>query len=169
MRAFRATRWWREPVKKVHDLVKTSARPDLPLIFSEYNASYMNEVQVTDSPFMGPWLANTIRQCDGLVDMHAYWAFSDVFEEMGVVKRPFYGGYGLMAAGNIPKASFNAFKLLHHLGGERLDVESGSALATRRAESNGHCALVMELVEGPTLAERIARGVGPGFSPARAT
>jgi len=54
-------------VKKVHDLVKTSARPDPPLIFSEYNASYMNEVQVTDSPFMGPWLANTIRQCDGLV------------------------------------------------------------------------------------------------------
>ena len=156
-------------VKKVHDQVKTSARPDLPLIFSEYNASYMNEVQVTDSPFMGPWLANTIRQCDGLVDTLAYWAFSDVFEEMGVVRRPFYGGYGLMAAGNIPKASFNAFKLLHHLGGERLDVESGSALATRRAESNGHCALVMELVEGPTLAERIARGVGPGFSPARAT
>jgi len=121
-------------VKKVHDLVKTSARPDLPLIFSEYNASYMNEVQVTDSPFMGPWLANTIRQCDGLVDTLAYWAFSDVFEEMGVVKRPFYGGYGLMAAGNIPKASFNAFKLLHQLGGERLDVESDSVLATRRAD-----------------------------------
>ena len=35
-------------------------------------------------------------------------------------------------------------------------------------ESNGHSALVMELVEGPTLAERIARDVAPGFSPARA-
>lgn len=123
-------------VKKVHDQVKASARPDLPLIFSEYNASYMNEVEVTDSPFMGPWLANTIRQCDGLVDTLAYWAFSDVFEEAGVVKRPFYGGYGLMAAGNIPKASFNAFKLLHLLGENRLDVESDSALATRRADGS---------------------------------
>ena len=37
-------------------------------------------------------------------------------------------------------------------------------------ESNGHCALVMELVEGPTLAERISpRGtVGAGLAPPRA-
>ena len=35
-------------------------------------------------------------------------------------------------------------------------------------ESGGVRALVMELVEGPTLAERIAGGVAPGFSPARA-
>jgi xylan 1,4-beta-xylosidase len=123
-------------VQKVHDQVKASARPDLPLIFSEYNASYMNEVDVTDSPFMGPWLANTIRQCDGLVSNMAYWAFSDVFEEPGVVKRPFYGGFGLMAAGNIPKATFNIFKLLHQLGTERLNVDSESVLATRRQDGS---------------------------------
>ncbi|HEV2351463.1 MAG TPA: glycosyl hydrolase family 39 [Terriglobia bacterium] len=128
-------------VKKVHDQVKASARPNLPLIFSEYNASYMNESDVTDSPFMGPWLANTIRQCDGLVDIMAYWAFSDVFEEQGVVKRPFYGGFGLIAAGNIPKVTFNIFKLLHLLGTERLAVNSESALATRRA--NGSLAIAV--------------------------
>ena len=38
---------------------------------------------------MGPWLADTIRQCDGLVDMMSYWTFSDVFEEQGVVKTAF--------------------------------------------------------------------------------
>jgi len=123
-------------VKKVHDQVKASARPDLPLIFSEYNASYKNEIDVTDSPFMGPWLANTIRLCDGLVDNLAYWAFSDVFEEQGVVKRPFYGGFGLMAAGNIPKATFNIFSLLHRLGTERLSVNSDDALATRRTDGS---------------------------------
>ena len=32
-----------------------------------------------------------------------YWAFSDVFEEQGVVRTPFYGGFGLIAADNIPK------------------------------------------------------------------
>ncbi len=51
---------------KVHDQVKASARPDLPIFFTEYNASYKNEPEVTDAPFMGPWLADTIRQCDGL-------------------------------------------------------------------------------------------------------
>jgi xylan 1,4-beta-xylosidase len=120
--------------KKVHDQVKSSARPELPLIFSEYNAAYDNQVDVTDSSFMGPWLANNIRQCDGLTAMMSYWAFSDVFEEQGVVKRPFYGGFGLMAAGDIPKAVYNDFKLLHELGDERIRVDSDSALATRRPD-----------------------------------
>ena len=121
-------------VKKIHDEVKASARPDLPVFFSEYNASYMNKPEVTDSAFMGPWLASTIGRSDGLVDILAYWCFSDVFEEQGVVKRPFYGGYGLVAAGGIPKASFNAFALLHRLGTERITVDSDSVLATRRQD-----------------------------------
>jgi xylan 1,4-beta-xylosidase len=104
----------------------------LPIIGSEYNASYKNEPEVTDADFMGPWLANTIRQCDGLVEMMAYWAFSDVFEEQGVVKEPFYGGFGLIAEDGLPKPSFNAFKLLHGLGATRINVDSQSALVTRR-------------------------------------
>jgi xylan 1,4-beta-xylosidase len=120
--------------QKVHDQVKASARPDLPIIWSEYNASYMNEPAVTDGLFMGPWIADTIRQCDGLVDILSYWTFSDVFEEQGVVKQPFYGGYGLIAEGGLPKPSYNAFKLLHLLGEQRIAMNSQSALVTRRAD-----------------------------------
>src|SRR5580692_5935768 len=121
-------------VRKVHDQVKASSLPDLPLIWSEYNASYKNEPDVTDSVFMGPYLADTIRQCDGLVDILSYWTFSDVFEEQGVVKQPFYGGYGLIAEDGLPKPSFNAFKLLHRLGAERLANDSQSALVTRQSD-----------------------------------
>jgi xylan 1,4-beta-xylosidase len=118
-------------VDKVHRQIKSSPVPNLPLIWSEFNASYKNEPEVTDSIYMGPWLADTIRQCDGLVDSMSYWTFSDVFEEQGVVKTPFYGGYGLIAADDIPKPAFNAFKLLHRLGEERIELESDSALLTR--------------------------------------
>jgi xylan 1,4-beta-xylosidase len=114
--------------RKVHDQVARSSRPDLPIIWSEYNASYKNEPDVTDATFMGPWLADTIRQCDGLVDILSYWTFSDVFEEQGVVKQPFYGGYGLIAAGGLPKPSFNAFKLLHRLGDVRIENRSTSTI-----------------------------------------
>jgi xylan 1,4-beta-xylosidase len=120
-------------VKKVHDQIKASAKPNLPLIWSEYNASYMNDPQITDSVFMAPWLADTIRQCDGLVDVMSYWTFSDVFEEQGIVKQPFYGGFGLVAAYGLPKPSFNAFKVLHLLGDRRLPLSSTMALATVRA------------------------------------
>ena len=70
--------------------------------------------------------------------MMAYWTFSDVFEEQGVVKQPFYGGFGLIAKEGLPKPSFNAFRLLHQLGDERLALASNSAsdsvLATRRRD-----------------------------------
>ena len=128
-------------VGKVHDQIRASSNSRLPLIWSEFNASYMNETDVTDSSYMGPWLADTIRQCDGLVDIMSYWTFSDVFEEQGVVKKPFYGGYGLIAAGDIPKPAFNAFKLLHQLGDERIDVRSDSVLATR--EKDGSLAIAV--------------------------
>jgi xylan 1,4-beta-xylosidase len=123
-------------VKKVHEQIKASARPQLPLIWTEYNASYMNETDVTDSIYMGPWMADTIRQCDGLTDMMSYWTFSDVFEEQGVVKRPFYGGYGLMAEDGLPKPAFNAFKMLHHLGDVRIPESADDILVTRRKDGS---------------------------------
>ena len=122
--------------QKVHDEVVASARPNIPIIWSEYNASYSNDPKITDSVFMGPWLADTLRRCDGLTDMMSYWTFSDVFEEQGVVRRPFYGGYGLIAAGGIPKPAFNAFKLLHELGEERFATDSEHALVTRRTDGS---------------------------------
>jgi xylan 1,4-beta-xylosidase len=120
--------------QKVHDQVAASLRPDLPIIWSEYNASYKNEHVVTDSVFMNAWLADTIRQCDGLTEIMAYWTFSDVFEEQGVVKQPFYGGFGLIAEDGLPKPSFNAFKLLHRLGENRISIDTDSAIVTRRSD-----------------------------------
>ncbi|HEX5422457.1 MAG TPA: hypothetical protein VFW94_02835 [Candidatus Acidoferrales bacterium] len=121
-------------VSKVHTEIGSSVMPELPLIWSEFNAAYDNESDVTDAAYMGPWLGNMIRECDGLTKMMSYWTFSDVFEEQGVVKTPFYGGFGLIAELGIPKPSFNAFKLLHELGDRRLDSNSDSALVTRKAD-----------------------------------
>jgi xylan 1,4-beta-xylosidase len=134
-------------VRKVHDQIAASARPHLPLIWSEFNASYMNEPEVTDSTYMGPWMADTIRQCDGLVDMMSYWTFSDVFEEQGVVKRPFYGGYGLIAEDGLHKPAFNAFTLLHKLGETRIPANADDILVTRRADG----AIVIALWNTPVV------------------
>src|SRR5205807_4838115 len=75
-------------VEKVHAEIQASPLPSLPLIWTEFNASFANHPQVTDAPYMGPWLAETVRQCDGLAQDMSYWTFSDVFEEGGVVKTP---------------------------------------------------------------------------------
>ncbi len=123
-----------QAVRKVHEEIEHSAKPGLPLIWSEFNAVYSNQQEITDSIYMGPWMANTIRQCDGMTEMMSYWTFSDVFEEQGVIKTPFYGGFGLMAEDGIPKPAYDAFELLHGLGTERLPAAADDVLATQRED-----------------------------------
>jgi xylan 1,4-beta-xylosidase len=122
-------------VRKVYDQVEASARPELPIIWSEFNAGFSGTN--LDSPYVGPWLANTIRQCSGLVSEMSYWTFTDAFfEEGGVFRSVFSSGFGLIATGSIPKASFNAFRILHFLGDEQIPIENDSALLTRRSRDN---------------------------------
>ncbi len=155
-------------VKKVHDEIKASALPDLPLIWSEFNAAYDNHVAVTDSIYMGPYLATTISQCDGLTQMMSYWTFSDVFEEQGVVKEPFYGGFGVIAAGGIPKPSYYAFQVLHRLGDQRLENANQDVLVTKTSGGTLMIAL-WNLVNpgstgGPRTVKLDFKGVKPGSS-----
>jgi xylan 1,4-beta-xylosidase len=121
-------------VHKVYQQVKNSPRPDLPIIWSEYNAGF-DGVQL-DSPYVGAWLANTIRQCaGGLVSEMSYWTFTDAFfEEGGVFRSVFTSGFGLIATGGIPKAAFNAFKILRYLGDQQIEIESNSAILTKRSQ-----------------------------------
>jgi xylan 1,4-beta-xylosidase len=124
-------------VRKVYRQVQASARPELPIIWTEYNAGF-DGVQL-DSPYVGAWVANNIRQCaGGLVTEMSYWTFTDAFfEEGGVFKSVFSSGFGLIATGRIPKASFNAFKILHYLGDQQLALDNVSALLTRRSSDGG--------------------------------
>lgn len=123
-------------VRKVHSQIADSPYPHLPFILSEFNAAAFNRPNVTDTIYMGPYLAKVIHDCTGYVDVMSFWTFSDVFEEQGVVKTPFYGGFGLIAERNIPKPAFNAFAMLHKLGDTRLPAGDGPVLATRRNDGS---------------------------------
>lgn len=116
-------------VAMVHSQIKASAMPDLPLFWTEWNVQGMNESR--DTPFVGPGVANTVRQCDGLVNMMSFWTFSDVFEEGGPIARPFQGEFGLRAAGGINKPSYYDFALLHQLGSEKYKNASENVLVTK--------------------------------------
>jgi xylan 1,4-beta-xylosidase len=155
-------------VKKVHQEIQYgySSSPAIPLIWSEFNAAYDNEVAVTDSIYMGPWLATTIAQCDGLTEMMSLWTFSDVFEEQGVVKTPFYGGFGLIAAGNLPKPSFYAMQLLHHLGDQRVENKNPDVLVTKAKDGSLVLAVWNIVNPGSTGAEKSVQLRFKGIAPA---
>jgi xylan 1,4-beta-xylosidase len=121
-------------VAKVRAEIRSSARPDLPLLWTEWNVQGMNESR--DTIFVGPALANTIRECDGLVDMLSFWTFSDVFEEGGPIPKPFIGEFGLRAKGGINKPSYYDFGLLHQLGSRRIANVSKNLIATKTADGD---------------------------------
>jgi xylan 1,4-beta-xylosidase len=116
-------------IAKVHGQIKASATPDLPLLWTEWNVQGMDESR--DTTFVGPAVANTVRECDGNVTMMSFWTFSDVFEEGGPIPKPFEGQFGLRAKGGINKPSYYGFALLHQLGDQRLANPSKNVIVTK--------------------------------------
>jgi xylan 1,4-beta-xylosidase len=121
-------------IAKVHRQIQDSAMPKLPLFWTEWNVQGMNESR--DTAFVGTGLSNTIRECDGLVDMMSFWTFSDVFEEGGPIPKPFEGQFGLRAKGGINKPGYYAFALLHQLGDQRLANPSKNVIVTRSSDGS---------------------------------
>ena len=119
-------------IEKVRRQIQSSAMPRLPLFWTEWSVPGMKEAR--DTTFVGPALANTIRECDGLVEMMSFWTFSDVFEEGGPIPMPFEGHFGLRAKGGINKPSFYDFALLHLLGDERVANKATNAIITKRSD-----------------------------------
>jgi xylan 1,4-beta-xylosidase len=118
-------------IEKVQGQIKASSMPELPLFWTEWNVQGMDESR--DTTFVGPAVANTVRQCDGHVTMMSFWTFSDVFEEGGPIPKPFEGQFGLRAKGGINKPSYYGFALLHQLGDRRLANPSNNVIVTTNA------------------------------------
>jgi xylan 1,4-beta-xylosidase len=119
-------------VAKVRKQIQSSAMPTLPLLWTEWNVPGMNESR--DTSYVGAALANTIRECDGLVDQMSFWTFSDVFEEGGPIPQPFVGMFGLRAKGGINKPSYYDFGLLHKLGEKRIANADANVIVTKRKD-----------------------------------
>jgi xylan 1,4-beta-xylosidase len=119
-------------IGKVRKQIQASAMPSLPLFWTEWNVQGQDESR--DTSFVGTGLANTIRECDGLVNMMSFWTFSDVFEEGGPIPEPFEGQFGLRAKGGINKPSYYDFALLHQLGDQRIANRASDVIVTRRKD-----------------------------------
>ncbi len=119
-------------IAKVRKQIQNSPSPKLPLFWTEWNVPGMDNAR--DTSYVGPAVANTIRECDGMVDQMSFWTFSDVFEEGGPIPQPFEGHFGLRAEGGINKPSYYDFSLLHRLGDQRIANANPNVIVTRRAD-----------------------------------
>ncbi len=135
-------------IHKVRQQMDAAGHKQLPLFWTEWNVQGQSDSR--DTTFVGPGVANTIRQCaDGTVQMMSFWTFSDVFEEDGPIARPFEGNFGLRAAFGIDKPSFYDFALLHQLGDRLLPNPAQDVLVTKAAD--GSLAIAAWNIHDPAL------------------
>lgn len=120
-------------INSIYNQVKASKMPDLEIHWTEWNtlsANATDEVkwitnQYVDSIFAASYIIKNCPKIDTVCNSLTYWVASDIFEEASLPHSPFSNTYGLVTIHGIPKASFNAFKMLRCLRGNRMDIELG--------------------------------------------
>ena len=109
-------------VRNVRALVRKSAMPDLPVLFTEWSTSYTPRDSVHDSYISAPYILHTLKRCEGYAESMSYWTFTDIFEEPGPGPSPFHGGFGMLNNQGLKKPAFHAFHWLCALPDGALDT-----------------------------------------------
>ncbi len=81
----------------------------LPIHLTEFSTSYTPKGVIHDTNINAAYLARQLSRLGDVNEAYSYWTFGDVFEEQGVPNSLFHGGFGMVAAGNIPKPTFWTF------------------------------------------------------------
>lgn len=123
--------YFKERFKEVYNIVKTSPLPNLEIHWTEWNTmSAKDSADISwvfnptvDMHYGGSSVAKEMLSVMDYCDSAAYWVVSDLFEERGPKHSPFSSTYGLMTIDGIPKATYNAYKLLRKLRGNRMKAE----------------------------------------------
>jgi xylan 1,4-beta-xylosidase len=95
----------------------------VPVYYTEWCASSNPRDAMHDDPYAAAFIVKTILEARGLVDGYSYGTFSDIFEEDYFPSIPSQGGFGLLNIHGIAKPAYRAFRLLHGLGAELLELE----------------------------------------------
>ena len=107
-------------VKYVDRKMKENGGKDLELHFTEWSSSYSPADPIHDTYLNAAFVLNTLKMVEGITTSMSYWVFTDVFEEPGVPKTPFHGGFGLVNLQGIKKPTFYTYHYLNQLGNTEL-------------------------------------------------
>ena len=117
----------------------------IPMYITEFNTSYNPFCPIHDTNLNAVTCAALLARLGDVADGYSYWTFGDVFEEQGIPTRPFHGGFGMMAAGLIPKPTLWAFSFFANLKGECVYRDDRAVIVRR--EDGGFEAVLWNLCE----------------------
>lgn len=107
----------RQLLARTADILKRYALQEKELWFEEWNASIWQRDAANDTCYKAAYILKDICENYDNVEAFGYWLLTDFIEErIPHDNLPYFGGCGLMTYNGIPKAAWNAMRLLRKLG-----------------------------------------------------
>lgn len=106
----------------------------LEIHITEFNTSYVPDCPLHDTNENAAYIANQLSRLGDVNESYSYWTFGDIFEEQGIPFSPFYGGFGLVANGGIPKPTLWTMKFFKDLQGKCVH-RSGESVVIKRDDA----------------------------------
>lgn len=95
--------------------------PDMPLLLDEWNSTLWQRDLSGDTCYKSAWLIKNGLENAASGAMLGYYLLTDFIEEwMTKNNTVFHGGYGLLTINGIPKAGYQAMRLLQKAGNEKI-------------------------------------------------
>eukprot|EP00941_MAST-03F_sp_MAST-3F-sp1_P001237 g1237.t1 len=93
---------------------------NIPFFITEYSIGVGENVTDHDTTAAAAFIFQSASRMHNVVDVSSWWAFTDIFEEVGLPPEEFSGYYGLETISGIAKPGKRAFELLHKFAGSFL-------------------------------------------------
>lgn len=108
---------------KMNYAITQNSRKKWPIYWTEYNSSWRFCMHDREGSNQAAFICRLLHQVHDYVKSFAYWVVSDVYDEGRFPRTAFPGLFGLINFNGLPKASFNAYRLLHMLGEHEVKVD----------------------------------------------
>ncbi|MGQ1784589.1 MULTISPECIES: GH39 family glycosyl hydrolase [unclassified Saccharicrinis] len=128
-------------IEWLYKIIKESAYPNAEIHLTEWNTSPNSRDKMHDFLPPAAYIVKTNLDCIGLTHSLAFWTFTDIFEEKGGGASIFHGGFGMINYQGLVKPSYHAYRMLHHLGEEKL-FKNDYLMVTKKSGNGKVVALV---------------------------
>ena len=112
-------------INNVKDLMRRHNMRSLPIYLTEWNLTISHRDLINDTCFKSCHLVKNLLENYDRLSSCSYWCLTDFEEELQIPAELYHGGLGLFTYNGIPKANYNAFRLLGHLGDTLLSQGDG--------------------------------------------
>lgn len=112
-------------LEKLHAMLEELGFADCRVVVEEWNSTLWQRDLSNDTCYKAAWLVKNVLQTYGQAEMLGYWLLTDLIGGWIIQAGEFHGGYGLFTMGGIPKAGYQALRLLRQVGEEKVGAGDG--------------------------------------------